>query len=298
MAETKPSALVIVVSYKSALSVLELLESLDRIDALSTATVTIADNSCCGERLKTIEDKARRLPNVRVIALDANRGYFGAARLAFDQYVNTQQLPDWVVVCNHDVLIEDEDFFGKLASMNPAAVGVIAPSIKTVPGGLEQNPFMRRRPGRLSWAKLRLVSSNYRIALVWDWLWRQKSRIKSWVVALHKGILQHADKRESVYAPHGSFLIFSRRFFECGGFLDGNLFLYGEEISVAEICRELRLPIIYDPLLQVIHAEHRSTGSALSRFTYECQRDSIRYLTSRYLVPSLKPAIPREPYAS
>src|SRR5215510_9945967 len=297
MPETKPSALVIVVSYKSAFSVLDLLESLQRIDALSSVTVTIADNSCCSERLKTIEDTVRRFANVRVIALDANQGYFGAARLALDHYMNGQQLPDWVVVCNHDVLIEDKDFFAKLIGTDPSAVGVIAPSIKTRPGGLEQNPFMRRRPGRLRWAKLQLVSSNYGIALVWDWLWRQKSRVKSWA-ALRKGVPQRQDRRVSVYAPHGSFLIFSRRFFECGGFLDGNLFLYGEEISVAEMCRELRLPIIYDPWLQVIHTEHHSTGNVLSRFTYECQRDSIRYLTSRYLVPSLKPAMPRGPDVS
>jgi GT2 family glycosyltransferase len=297
MPETKPSVLVIAVNYRSALSVLDLLESMRQIDALACVSVTIADNSSCIERIKEIEGKAQRLPNVKVIASSLNQGYFGAARLAFDQYVSERPLPDWVVVCNHDVLIEDRDFFAKLLRIDPAAVGVVAPSIRTTPGGLEQNPFMRRRPGRLGWAKLQLVSSNYRIARIWDWLWRRKSRVKSWT-GIPKSSLQQKGQRESVYAPHGSFLIFSRRFFASGGFLDANLFLYGEEISVAEICRELGLPVIYDPCLQVIHAEHNSTGSVLNRFTYQCQRNSVRYLASRYWVPSLKPRTPREPTVS
>src|SRR5262245_5824980 len=124
MPETKPSVLVIAVNYRSALSVLDLLECLRQIDAFCLS-VTIADNSSCVERIKEIEGKAQRLPNVKVIASSVNQGYFGAARLAFDQYVSERPLPDWVVVCNHDVLIEDQDFFAKLLRIDPAAVGVV-----------------------------------------------------------------------------------------------------------------------------------------------------------------------------
>jgi len=42
------------------------------------------------------------------------------------------------------------------------------------------------------------------------------------------------------------------------------------------------LPVIYEPTLCVLHNEHQSTGKALSRFTYECQKKAIQYLTSRY----------------
>src|SRR5882762_7093902 len=103
--------------------------------------------------------------------------------------------------------------------------------------------------------------------------------------------LQHVNaKSETIYAAHGSFFIFSRRYFEAGGFLDGNLFLYGEEISVAEICRSLRLPVVYEPSLCVLHNEHQSTGKRISRFSYECQKNALRYVTSRYLSGSESPA--------
>src|SRR2546426_589424 len=58
--------------------------------------------------------------------------------------------------------------------------------------------------------------------------------------------------------------------------------LYGEEISVAEICRSLGLPVIYEPSLRVLHNEHQSTGRVISRFSFECQKNALRYVSSRY----------------
>jgi GT2 family glycosyltransferase len=274
--------LLISVNYRSAESCISLVESILKAEQCSQIAVRIVDNCSGDDSVRTLQGAFLSFPNAELFVSQSNLGYFGGANFALHRYLEkNRECPDWVIVCNHDVRIEDLAFFAKLLARDGAAVGMIAPSIKAIPRGTEQNPFMRHRPGRWSWSKVRLVSSNYKIAFVWDWLWRQKSRLKSWF-AVRRGAPQHSKRRESVYAPHGSFLIFSRRFFECGGFLDGNLFLYGEEISVAEICRELRLPVVFDPSLQVLHAEHHSTGTALSRFTFECQRNSVRYLTSRY----------------
>src|SRR3989442_12924430 len=96
---------------------------------------------------------------------------------------------------------------------------------------------------------------------------------------------------EFIYAPHGAFFIFSRRYFEAGGYLDGNLFLYGEEISVAEICRSLGLPVIYEPSLFVVHNERRSTGHVFSRFSFECQKNALRDVSSRYRKDSPHPSV-------
>ena len=193
-------------------------------------------------------------------------------------------------MCNQDVLIEDADFFSKLFEHHPSTVGVIAPRIQTVPSRIEQNPFMRNRPGWLRWTSLRLIYSNYGSAAIWHWLARQKKALRS-LLKLRVGSLSlnGASGRQRIYAPHGAFFIFSRRYFEAGGYLDGNLFLYGEEISVAEICKSLRLPIIYEPSLCVFHNEHQSTGRRITRFTYECQKKALRYITSRYLSGSGSP---------
>ncbi len=288
----KSKAVLITVNYESADSALAFLASLERTKAFSEINVVVVDNSPGGEHLSSIRPAVRKYTNAGLIESPTNRGYFGAARFAFDNYLaQGHALPDWVIVCNHDVLIEDKDFFSMLFRESPETVGVIAPRIQALPGRVDQNPFMRRRPSPMRWANLRFISSNYGAAALWDWLWRRKSEFRSWLAARRRdSLLDGNAKRESIYAAHGSFFIFSRRYFEAGGFLDGNLFLYGEEISVAEICQSLGLPVVYEPSLRVLHKEHQSTGKVLSRFTYECQKRAMQYVTSRYLSRSREPA--------
>jgi GT2 family glycosyltransferase len=284
--------LIIVIHYKSSGALLEMLNCLKWLNGNEQVKILIVENASGAEDLAKIRPAATEFCNAELLESTTNRGYFGGARIAFDQYLSQgHALPDWVIVCNADILIEDEGFFSKLFQENPRTVGVIAPCIKVLPGRMDENPFMRQRPGRLRRAQLRFVLSNYGVAAVWDWLWRRKSEFRSWA-ARRRRVSSPNDNanRESVYAAHGSFFVFSRGYFEAGGFLDGNLFLYGEEISVAEICRSLGLPVVYEPSLCVLHKEHQSTGKVLSRFTYECQKRAMQYVTTRYLSRSPGPA--------
>jgi len=277
--------LIISVHYKSHSALLDMLGSLAWLKGNPEVDVIIADNASGEEELAELRPAVEEFPNASLLESATNRGYFGAARFAFDQYrTQGHSLPDWVIVCNHDILIEDSGFFTRLLQEDPEAVGVIAPRIQVLSGKADQNPFMRRRPGRLRWTQLRFVSSNYGVSAFWNWLCRRKAALRCWLAARSKDSPRNAPaKRETIYAAHGSFTIFSRRYFEAGGFLDGNLFLYGEEISVAEICRSLGLPVVYLPALHLLHREHESTGKVLSRFTFECQKNALRYLSSRYM---------------
>ncbi len=255
------------------------------MEHLSELHFLVVSNEAAACSRTELREALAALPNSELYEPTENRGYFGAARFALDGYLaNGGRLPDWVIVCNHDVLIEDREFFEKLFRLDPESAGIIAPRIRVFGTNLDQNPFMRRRPNWLRWAGLRFIYSNYGLAAFWHWLSRQKQALRShWSARRSKTASIPNGRREFIYAPHGAFFIFSRRYFEAGGYLDGNLFLYGEEISVAEICRSLGLPVIYEPSLCVLHNEHRSTGRVISRFSFECQKNALQYVTSRYL---------------
>jgi len=293
---------VVSVHYRSGGRILELLNCLRWQKGSPDAEIIIVDNSSGEEELARIRDAVKEFSNVELLVSPTNRGYFGGARFAFDHYLERgDELPDWLIVCNHDVLIEDAEFFEKLFQLDPRSAGVIAPRIRVSGTNLDQNPFMRHRPNWLRWASLRFIHSNYGLAAFWCWLSRQKQALRShWGARRSKTASMQNGRGEFIYAPHGAFFIFSRRYFEAGGYLDGNLFLYGEEISVAEICRSLGLPIIYEPSLRVLHKEHQSTGKRLSRFTYKCQKRALQYLSSRYwsgsqrLVGSCQPDLTRD----
>jgi GT2 family glycosyltransferase len=284
-AHCQPSALLVTVNYKGEKSTLELLASLSRLNSFSSLDIIVVDNGSGEENLSQLRTATTSLPNVQLLALPTNRGYFGAAKLAYDHYLaQGHKLPDWIVVCNHDVVIDDENFFQRLTRQDPMNIGMIAPRILVPPSYLNQTPFMRRPPGRVRWLTLRLIYSSYAAAAVWDWLSRQKRSFKGVLQRCHiKANASSSDKTTEIYAPHGSFLIFSRRYFAAGGTLDQELFLYWEEISVAETCRSLGLAIVYDPSLHVLHNEHQSTGKRISRFSYDCHKNAFEYIRFRYL---------------
>ncbi len=282
--ENNAKALVITVHHKINEGVLALLDSLRELREFPKLNVLIADNSSGEECLSRIRSAIAQLSNVELVESATNRGYLGAARFALDHYLaQSHGIPDWVIVCNHDVLIPDPGFVEKLLRHNPDGVGVIGPRILAPPLNIEQNPFLRRRPGVWRRATMRFYSADYRCAVIWDWLARTKRKIAAWFSRRAEKHLEDGSAVELVYAIHGAFMVFSRKYFESGGYLDTNLFLFGEEISVAEICRSRGLSVIYDPSLKVIHEEHLTTGKRMTRFAYEYHRKAVRHLMSQYL---------------
>ena len=276
-------ALLVSVHYGSPQPTVELLRSLSRQPWRSALHVIVVGNKSAGGSCTALREAISGLANFELHELTVNAGYFGAAKEGLDRFVErTAEMPDWVIVCNNDVLIEDETFFEKLFACDPAMVGVLAPRIIIPSQATEQNPFMKMRPGGWRRFTMRLHSSAYPFAVAWDWLSRRKralrSRMPSWMSRA-----QSDGGRETIYAAHGAFLIFSRRFFEAGGRLDDQLFLYGEEIAVAETCRALRLPVIFDPSLSVLHNEHQSVGKGMSRLMFGYHRKSVRHVLSKYL---------------
>jgi GT2 family glycosyltransferase len=275
-------ALLISVNYKGEQSTLELLASLSRLNGFSSLDVVVVDNGSGEENLLRLRATIADWPNVHLLVSDSNRGYFGAAKFACDHYLaQGHELPNWTIVCNHDVVIDDQNFLERLFQEDWRSAGVLAPRVRLAQTGSDQNPFMLRRPGWFRRASLRFVYSNYPFALFWDWLSYRKRALNQ---RIRSRPSQRVLKRGNIYAAHGSCFILSKQFFKAGGFFDEDLFLYGEEISVAEICRSLGLSVVFEPALSLLHNEHTSVGHAVSRFSYTCQKQSLQHLTARYFV--------------
>ena len=161
----KVKALLISVHYGALQPTLELLRCLSRMEHLYELHFLVVSNEAAACSRTELREALAALPNSELYEPTGNLGYFGAARFALDGYLaNGGRLPDWVIVCNHDVLIEDPEFFERLFRLDPESAGVIAPRIRVSGTNLDQNPFMRRRPNWLRWASLRFIYSDYRLA--------------------------------------------------------------------------------------------------------------------------------------
>jgi GT2 family glycosyltransferase len=275
------SALMLIVHYGEVGITLRLLESLTKLSKCDQLEVWIVNN----DDRDSSESFLQSMPNVMCIRPQANRGYFGGAKAGLDYYRQLRGgLPPWIVVANNDIIISDQAFLEKLFAHNLRNVGILAPRILSTRTKSDQNPFLRQRPGRRRVGELRLWLRNYHLARLHEQLSYVKRTLSGWLRPPERNNSNGGrSAQECIYAPHGSFLILSRSFFDRGGYIDDTKFLYTEEIILAELCRRNGLTVIYEPELAVIHDEHRATGRKYSRTTYNYQKSALEYITTQYL---------------
>jgi len=279
-----PKALLVTVNFRQAECTLRLLNSVCQLDGFASCHLVIVDNDSGDGSAERIRQAASSLSNLELLESPSNRGYFGGAKWALDHYFARHGIPDWVIVCNNDIVFDSPDFLDTLLARDPRAQGILAPAVISGLTGFDSNPLIVKRPGRIRTLRYRFLLSTYRVAWCTQWL---APLVRKGRHRLHKGRSSRLNARTQIYAPHGSFVIFSRRFFEAGGFIDDGCFLYAEEFGVAEMCLRLGLPIIHDPELRVSHNDNQTTGRMLSRRGYLLQREGLKYALGKYFQSGL-----------
>jgi GT2 family glycosyltransferase len=272
--------LIVTVNFRNADCTLQFLESVSRLEGFAKCRILIIDNNSGDGGVSRIRQAICGIGNVELVEARQNLGYFGAANLGLQRFMVNHAIPDWVIIGNNDIIFDDPHFLSRLLQKDPMAVGMLAPSIISALTQHDANPSIRQRPSWLRMLRYRLWLSNYYAMRFKQWLSPYVRRIR---YRFYNPIPPPAEAVQcAIYAPHGAFLIFSRQFFEVGGFIDTDFFLYAEEFTVAEMCLRLGLPVIHDPELRVWHAEGQTLGRKLSRSAYLHQRNGFRYALSRY----------------
>jgi GT2 family glycosyltransferase len=300
MKQTSQSKIVVVgVNYETDALALRFVSGLSRIALDANVVIVLVDNSERADSTGFFSAVRARYPDVLCVKSPANLGYFGGANLGLRAYLATGQDFDWLVVSNVDVEFLGDDFAVRLADLwSTEDIGVIAPSIWSSVSRCDLNPKMLVRPGR---ARIRLYTLLYRsfcllnayglsAMLVRNLRYLLKNRVLTpimrWLAPLQRGSRPDTTVRDSapksIYAPQGACIIFSKLFFLRGGSLDYPMFLFGEEIYVAETARVLGLRVVYDPRLTLRHDDHRSTGIMRSRAMASHAYESAVYIADTY----------------
>ena len=181
---------------------------------------------------------------------------------------------DYIVVCNPDTEIESINI-PALYSLtgiygNPSeAPYIIAPQIKTLKGK-DQNPLIPSKSELYE----SLVYRGY------------KARNKYLSLAgfalnrLKRELFLRTHSKQSfskIYAPHGSFILFSRKAAEMlNPVFDDRMFLFAEEHLIAWRAAQRNIPIVYCPAISVLHKEDGSVR--LLTETSEIMRASNIYV--------------------
>jgi len=273
-------ALIITVNFRRADCTSRFVKSAAGLEGFERCFLAIVDNNSEDDSVSSIQRAIEGLDNVALLDMPQNRGYFGAAREALRQYLSSHPLPEWVIVCNNDIEFGDPHFLSRLFRKENTAAGIIAPCIISALTGHDANPSIRKRPSVFRMWRYRVWLNNYHAMRFKNWLSPMARKVRYSIFRRATASERAVIRR--IYAPHGSFLIFSRQLFEAGGFIDDNFFLYAEEFSVAEMCLRLGLPILHDPSLKIWHQEGQSTDRVFNRTVYAHQKRGFEYALSTY----------------
>lgn len=252
----------VIVHYRSGHDCLSLIQSLTAVmEAVEEGggrwTTVVVDNGA------TLADKwhltdAALDPHVRLVEPGFNAGYLGAVRWV------QPQLPvfDWLIVSNCDLLYVDGELQNSLRQSNAGPnVGGWAPQVVSDSGWAE-NPYLIVRPELLRALRGVITLSAGPLIRIAE---AAKRRKRQRLVKISVPRKASTADSTNIYAGHGSCFALHRRFFERGGHLRWDAFLFGEELFVAEQMRLLALDFTFDPAVCFLHNEHASTGTTRSR---------------------------------
>ena len=275
---------IVTVSYRNHGDTRAFLDSLATVRGFQECNVTVVNNAVDSEDLAELDEIAASFGgSVTMVNSVENLYYWGGANSVILGLVDSGGCrvdSDWIIICNNDVLFTDSRFLEKLCSYDTSEHGVIAPSIISLANGRDQNPFLRKPPGMLRLLKGRLLYSGFHVARMFLAMRQVADPVRQWMN--RRQVTGGARGREDIYAPHGAFVVFSRRYFECGGWLDTTVPMYTEEITTGAIAEQIGVPVRYCPDLQVHHRRHATTGNTLTRLQWSRENEGFTHLRQHY----------------
>lgn len=268
--------LIIAVIYNTYEKAISYITSLSKFVHINLNIVLVDNSAVVNEGAV---EKLIAYENVEYIKPPENLGYFGGANYGFNHYLKRKPLPNFVIISNVDLSVQQNDFFDILINFNfKSTEGVIAPAIISNRWKNDINPKIIKRYTKREMKFFLFVSSNILIQNFYI----LASYLKK--ILLRTRNVGKKSERQFIYAPHGSFIIFRDVYFKSGGTLNHISFLFGEEIFVAESVMQLGLKTLYLPELVILDDEHASTGIFYSRKITKLMKQSTIDILKAYYV--------------
>ncbi len=271
---TMSAFLHILVNYGNDLETEAFLQKCLKLKSAERGLFVLVNNSAKSHQDTTFSPFSKMSDRqVQVINCPDNPGYFPAAQRALNE-LHGQEFK-FVILSNTDLQILNEDFYELLLDRAPdKTIGGIAPSVRSELTQKECNPLYQNRVTKQKIHFLKLIYTFYPVA----WSYHVLSYFKSLLSS--ERLLQ---PESFAYAPHGCFLILTDNYFQSGGDFSHPVRLYGEEIALAEKLIQMKLKVVLDPRLQILHRENGTELSAwhratLSRRTFQFKQEAAEFL--------------------
>ncbi|MBE6149982.1 MAG: glycosyltransferase family 2 protein [Firmicutes bacterium] len=242
----------IILHYKNIKDTIECIESIKKING--KYNIIVVDNNSTDKK----EEKLIKKYCDDFIKLDENLGFAKANNIGC-KYAIDKYKPDYLVVSNNDIVIEDEDFINKInKEYKKSKFDILGPKINT-DNGQSVNPFPVYKTKEEvikqinKTKKLIKIYNNILLRNIFNIYMNIKYKFKE------KKLVYNGNNRECNVALHGCFIVFSKKYFERYEHVFYNeTFLYHEEEFLYQRIIKDKLISIYEPSLEVFHKEGAS----------------------------------------
>lgn len=226
--------------------------------------VFVADNT--DKEIQEIIYQAEVI-HIRVFPFHQNLGYFGAIKKMMEEISPLSY--NYTIISNVDIMMQP-DTLRQLNNYHAVEdIGWIVPSIISQNNGEDLCP---QATHRYSHNKLKFLWLSFHFPYI--------HRLYA------KTLYQHKKKTKApagtVYAGHGSCIILTLEYFNRCGIIDYPVFLYEEEIYVAEECRIRGLKVIYNPSIIVYDIGKVSTGKTNWKENYRWHAEGLEFIMKKY----------------
>lgn len=242
----------IILHYKNLKDTLECIESIKKIKGIYK--IIVVDNNSTNES----EGRIIKKSSDDFIRLDENMGFAKANNIGCN-YAIKKYKPEFLIVSNNDINIDDNDFLMKVENIyKKDNFDMLGPKIRTN-NGQSVNPFpvyKTKEDVKVEINKTKKLIKIYNNIVLRNLLkiyMNIKYKFKE-----QKLVYNGASKTYNV-ALHGCFIIFSKKYYEkYNNVFYNDTFLYHEEEFLYQRVIKDKLISIYDPKIEVFHKEGAS----------------------------------------
>jgi GT2 family glycosyltransferase len=260
--------LIICVNYNSYEKLIDYINSINNAyiycsDKSLIIDIVVADNSSNYFPINIDDIQV----NYKQYKTGSNLGYIGAVYQSLKELNISLHNYNYFIISNVDIVL-DVCFFTNLLKLKlKPNIGWIAPCIYSKYENRDRNPKITHRPTR---RKIKLLALLYKYPILYylhmntSYLLRKRFR---------KPIRDY-----SIYAGHGSCMIFTNSLLKSYSDFCYPSFLFGEEIFFAEILKKYNFETYYYPQIKVIDSDHVNTKVLPKKLFYKWNYNSINIL--------------------
>lgn len=230
--------------------------------------IVIVDNASPDGSGDLLKEKYKDEPRVHVLQLPVNEG-FARGNNAGYAYALKHFDPDFTVVMNNDVFIDDAEFSAKLASEYEAEpFAVLGPDIRSTSAGVHQSPCSL---SPMTLPQVRILRLKMLLKYLFLPLFPKTAKPKD---------AEGYDTPHSDCVLHGACYVFSKDFIKVrDNAFNPSTFLYCEEEILYAECKKAGLKMRYCPSVSVKHLEDAATRAS-SKSSFNCRRKKYKRLAA------------------